>query len=216
MESTMSHKLLRLTGYIFFKLLSLFIKSVIAQDSHIEMVRKANNRGVPMMFLFLHHSHLVYIIMSFVLQCNNVRNSLIIAGDNLRIPIFGKLLNDLGAFYIKRRIDPVQGRKDILYRATLHTYVMESLRAGHNIEFLIEGGRTITGKPCMPKGGILSIIIDAYKDGTIEDALIIPLSVNYDQRQFRERTAWPAEEAGDFWFYYKGDLVDPQRKKATG
>ncbi|XP_074108146.1 glycerol-3-phosphate acyltransferase mino isoform X1 [Cotesia typhae] len=181
MESTMSHNLLRLTGWLLFKLLPLFIKSVIVQDSQIEMVQKANNRGVPLIFLPLHRSHLDYIIISFVLLCNNVRNSLIAAGDNLRIPIFGKLLNGLGAFYIKRRIDPVQGRKDMLYRATLHTYVMESLRAGHNIEFFIEGGRTRTGKPCMPKGGILSIIIDAYKDGTIEDALIVPLSVNYDR-----------------------------------
>ncbi|XP_057339821.1 glycerol-3-phosphate acyltransferase 1, mitochondrial isoform X1 [Microplitis mediator] len=181
MESTMSHNLLRLTGWILFKLLPLFMKAVIVQDSQVEMVQKANNRGVPLIFLPLHRSHLDYIVISFVLLCNDVRNSLIAAGDNLRIPIFGKLLSGLGAFYIKRRIDPVQGRKDMLYRATLHTYVMESLRAGHNIEFFIEGGRTRTGKPCMPKGGILSIIIDAYMDGTIEDALLVPVSLNYDR-----------------------------------
>ena len=58
---------------------------------------------------------------------------------------------------------------------------MESLRAGHNIEFFIEGGRTRTGKPCMPKGGILSVIIDAYNDGTIEDALLVPMSINYER-----------------------------------
>lgn len=90
-------------------------------------------------------------------------------------------MSGLGAFFIKRRIDPVQGRKDSLYRAILHTYVMESLRAGHNIEFFIEGGRTRTGKPCMPKGGILSVIIDAYMDGTIEDALLVPMSINYER-----------------------------------
>lgn len=73
------------------------------------------------------------------------------------------------------------GRKDRLYRATLHTYIMEVLRAGHNIEFFIEGGRTRTGKPCMPKGGILSVIIDAYLDGTIEDALLVPVSMNYER-----------------------------------
>lgn len=91
------------------------------------------------------------------------------------------LLSGLGAFYIKRRIDPIAGRKDVLYRAILHTYIMEVLRAGHNIEFFVEGGRTRTGKPCMPKGGILSVIIDAYMDGTIEDALLVPMSINYDR-----------------------------------
>lgn len=66
--------------------------------------------------------------------------------------IFRWLLRGLGAFFIKRRIDPVQGRKDILYRAVLHTYMTECLRAGHNFEFFIEGGRTRSGKACMPKG----------------------------------------------------------------
>lgn len=58
---------------------------------------------------------------------------------------------------------------------------MESLRAGHNIEFFVEGGRTRTGKPCMPKGGVLSVIIDAYMDGTIEDALLVPVAMNYER-----------------------------------
>lgn len=58
---------------------------------------------------------------------------------------------------------------------------MESLRAGYNIEFFIEGGRTRTGKPCMPKGGILSVILDAYMDGIIEDALLIPVAMNYER-----------------------------------
>jgi len=87
----------------------------------------------------------------------------------------------LGAFFIKRRIDPVAGRKDLLYRATLQTYIMENLRAGHNIEFFVEGGRTRTGKPCMPKSGILSVIVDAYVDGTIEDAFLIPVAINYER-----------------------------------
>lgn len=59
--------------------------------------------------------------------------------------------------------------------------MIQALRAGHNIEFFIEGGRTRTGKPVMPKGGILSVIIDAYMDGTIEDALLVPVSLNYER-----------------------------------
>jgi glycerol-3-phosphate O-acyltransferase 1/2 len=61
-------------------------------------------------------------------------------------------LRGLGAFYIKRKIDPAAGRKDLVYRAILHTYMVENLRAGHYVEFFIEGGRTRTGKSCMPKG----------------------------------------------------------------
>lgn len=78
-------------------------------------------------------------------------------------------------------MDAVVGRKDVLYRTILQTYIMESLRVGHNMEFFLEGGRTRTGKPCMPKSGILSVIIDAYINRTIEDALLIPVGINYER-----------------------------------
>lgn len=39
----------------------------------------------------------------------------------------------------------------VICRAALHTYLQKCLAAGHNVEFFIEGGRTRTGKPCMPK-----------------------------------------------------------------
>lgn len=78
-------------------------------------------------------------------------------------------------------MDSVTGRKDVLYRTILQTYVMENLRIGHNMEFFMEGGRTRTGKPCIPKSGILSIIVDAYMDGIIEDALLIPVAMNYER-----------------------------------
>lgn len=181
MQSSLSDTLLRLTAWILYKLLPCFIQSAIVQPGQIDMLKRVNDSGLPLIFLPLHRSHLDYVMISFILLSNDIRNPLIAAGDNLKIPFFGWLLSGLGAFYIKRRIDPILGRKDMLYRAVLHTYLVESLRAGHNIEFFIEGGRTRTGKPCMPKVGILSVILDAYMDGTIEDALIVPVSMNYER-----------------------------------
>lgn len=61
------------------------------------------------------------------------------------------LLRGLGAFYIRRKIDGDDGKKDYIYRGLLQTYMEESISAGHNIEFFIEGGRTRTGKPGLPK-----------------------------------------------------------------
>lgn len=91
-----------------------------------------------------------------------------------------KIFQSLGAFFIKRRIDPVIGRRDILYRAVLQTYILKKLKEGHIIEFFIEGTRTRTGKPCMPKVGILSVVLNAYLEGIIEDALIVPVVPNYE------------------------------------
>jgi len=33
----------------------------------------------------------------------------------------------------------------------------------------------------MPIGGLLSIIVDAYLEGVVEDAWIVPVTMNYDQ-----------------------------------
>ncbi|KOC63702.1 Glycerol-3-phosphate acyltransferase 1, mitochondrial [Habropoda laboriosa] len=181
MESKISNVLLKILAWILYKLMPCFIQSAVVLPSQIEMLKKANETGLPLILIPLHRSHLDYVMISFIFLMNNIRNPLIAAGDNLKIPCVGRFLRGLGAFFIKRRIDPVVGRRDILYRATLHTYIMESLRAGHNIEWFIEGGRTRTGKPCMPKAGILSIVLDAYMDGIVEDALIVPVAMNYDR-----------------------------------
>ncbi|KAL0110828.1 hypothetical protein PUN28_014047 [Cardiocondyla obscurior] len=181
MESRCSDILLKIIAWLMYKVLPCFIQSAVILPSQIELLKQADDSGLPLILLPLHRSHLDYIMISFLMVVNNVRNPLIAAGDNLKIPFFGWLLKGLGAFFIKRRIDPVAGRKDLLYRATLQTYIMESLRAGHNMEFFVEGGRTRTGKPCMPKSGILSVIVDAYVDGTIEDAFLIPVAINYER-----------------------------------
>ncbi|XP_064211335.1 glycerol-3-phosphate acyltransferase 1, mitochondrial isoform X4 [Tribolium castaneum] len=197
MRSTLSDFLLRFTSWVLYKLLPCFLSCVVAHPGQINMLKEAGKTSLPLIFLPLHRSHLDYILISFILLNNNVRSPLVAAGDNLRIPFFGSLLRGLGAFFIKRRIDPVMGRKDHLYKAVLHTYMNECLRAGHNMEFFLEGGRTRTGKPCMPKYGILSVIVEAFMDGTIEDALLVPVSVNYeklvDGNFVREQLGQPKE-----------------------
>lgn len=183
MRSKISDLLLRITSWVLYKLLPCFLSGVVAHPAQVQMLQTATERapGAPLIFLPLHRSHLDYILVSFILLNNDIRSPVVAAGNNLRIPLFGALLRGLGAFFIKRKIDPVTGKKDLVYRALLHTYMQHAVAAGHNVEFFIEGGRTRTGKPCMPKSGILSVIVDAFMDGTISDALLVPVSVNYER-----------------------------------
>lgn len=44
-------------------------------------------------------------------------------------------------------------------------YMEELLRNNEFLEFFVEGGRTRSGKPVHPKGGLLSVVIDAYANG---------------------------------------------------
>lgn len=181
LRSTFSDIILRISSYVINKVMARLFSRVVVHPSQIQMLRRAEKSNLPLIFLPLHRSHLDYIVITFILCNGNIRSPLVAAGENLNIPVFGWLLRCLGAFFIKRRMDPITGQRDILYRAILHTYMIQCLGAGHNFEFFIEGGRTRSGKPCMPKGGLLSVLIDAYMDGTIDDALLVPVSINYER-----------------------------------
>jgi len=163
-----------------YKLLPLFLTKVVVNREQVQRLQEAADSGIPLIFLPTHRSHLDYILMTFILVNNGIKAPLVAAGDNLNIPLFGYLnlqnaffpmfisfhcrwlLRGLGAFYIKRKIDPTAGRKDLVYRSVLHTYMVENLRAGHYVEFFIEGGRTRTGKACMPKGKQTKFINNCY------------------------------------------------------
>jgi glycerol-3-phosphate O-acyltransferase 1/2 len=62
------------------------------------------------------------------------------------------MMRSVGGFFIKRRLDQREGKRDTLYRAILHSYMERSILGDNDLEFFIEGGRTRTGKPCNPKG----------------------------------------------------------------
>ncbi|KAK8391107.1 hypothetical protein O3P69_017038 [Scylla paramamosain] len=181
MKAALSSTLIRLTGYVLFKVFSNLFSSVTVHGGQKEVIERAAQKDMPIIYLPLHRSHVDYLFVTWILFNQQIPAPIVAAGDNLRMPVFGWLLRGLGGFFIKRRLDAAKSRKDILYRSVLQTYMTHSLQAGYNLEFFIEGGRTRTGKPCMPKGGLLSVIVDAYSNGTLEDALIIPIAINYDR-----------------------------------
>lgn len=61
-------------------------------------------------------------------------------------------MRSVGGFFIKRKLDCQEGRKDIVYRTVLNSYITRTLTDDNDLEFFVEGGRTRTGKPCQPKG----------------------------------------------------------------
>lgn len=91
MRSKVSDFLLRFASFVLFKLLPSFMSGVVTPPAHIAMLKKAtaDSPNVPLIFLPLHRSHLDYILVSFILYCNEIRAPIVAAGDNLRIPFFG-------------------------------------------------------------------------------------------------------------------------------
>ncbi|XP_028158255.1 glycerol-3-phosphate acyltransferase 1, mitochondrial [Ostrinia furnacalis] len=173
----------------------------------VERLRRAKAAGLPLIFVPLHRSHLDYILVTFTLYLTGLRPPLVAAGDNMRIPFFGWFLRGCGAFFIRRRVDGSDKHGDPIYKSALRSYILNSLAANNNLEFFIEGGRTRTGKPQPPKAGILSVIMDAYLDGTIDDALLVPVSLNYDKlvdgNFVREQLGMP-KQMETFWSALRG------------
>lgn len=175
--------------------------------SGLQRLRRANAAGLPLVFVPLHRSHFDYVLVTFALYLAGIRPPLVAAGDNMRIPLFGWFLRGCGAFYIRRRVDGSEYNGDPVYKAALRAYILNSLSANNNLEFFIEGGRTRTGKPQPPKAGILSVIMDAYLDGTIDDALLVPVTLNYDRlvdgNFVREQLGMP-KQMETFWSALRG------------
>ncbi|XP_072027062.1 glycerol-3-phosphate acyltransferase 1, mitochondrial-like isoform X2 [Amphiura filiformis] len=181
MAANISNTLLRVVGFVLIKMLSVFLMGVQVHQGQLEMVRQATLQDIPVIVLPMHRSHLDYILMSFILHIYGIRVPYVAAGDNLNIPVFSWFMRRLGAFYIKRKMDRDVGKKDWVYRATLHSYMEDILRSNQNMEFFIEGGRSRSGKALVPKGGLLSVVVDAYMDGVIQDAYLVPVSVSYEK-----------------------------------
>ncbi|XP_033756097.1 glycerol-3-phosphate acyltransferase 1, mitochondrial-like isoform X2 [Pecten maximus] len=181
MQAKISNRLLRLAGWFLLKFLSYFLQSVQIHKGQLEMVEKSVKRGIPVIYIPLHRSHLDYILVTFILWNYSIKAPYIAAGDNLRMPIFSSLITGLGGFFIRRKLDKKIGRKDTVYRAVLHSYMQELLKRGEALEFFIEGGRSRTGKACQPKGGLVSVVVDAQMNDVMEDAYIVPISINYEK-----------------------------------
>ena len=45
----------------------------------------------------------------------------------------------------------------------------------------VEGGRSRTGKLLQPKFGILSFLVESVLSGRVKDAIICPVSTQYDK-----------------------------------
>lgn len=181
MSASISNRLIRFTGWFLHKLLGRLLSSIVIHKGQMSLLQQFCKKEVPVIFLPTHRSHLDYILLTFVLFNYNIKAPYVAAGENLLIPFFGSLMRGLGGFFIRRKLDNSSKKKDYVYRAVLHSYMEELLRNNEFLEFFVEGGRTRSGKPVHPKGGLLSVVIDAYANGVIPEAYIVPVSISYDK-----------------------------------
>lgn len=180
MKACISNKVIRFVGWSLFKILGLILRSVQVHRSQLQLIESLEKKSIPIIYLPLHKSHLDYVIITWIMWIHNMRVPHVAAGNNLNIPLLGSVLRALGGFFIRRKLDQ-NGRKDLVYRAVLQSYMQELLLEGQSLEFFVEGGRSRSGKALYPKGGLLSVVVDAYLQGKIQDAYIVPISISYEK-----------------------------------
>ncbi|XP_061563718.1 glycerol-3-phosphate acyltransferase 1, mitochondrial [Cololabis saira] len=183
MVANVSPAFIRLTGWVLLRLFNGFFWSIQIHKGQLEMVKKAaTEQNVPMVFLPVHKSHIDYLLITLILFCHNIKAPHIAAGNNLSIPILSTLIRKLGGFFIRRRMEETgDGKKDVLYRSLLQTYIEELLRQQQFLEVFLEGTRSRSGKPFPPRAGMLSIVVDTVCTGAIRDVLVVPVGISYDR-----------------------------------
>lgn len=60
-------------------------------------------------------------------------------------------------------------------------YTEELLRQQQFLEVYLEGTRSRSGKPSTARAGMLSIVVDALRAGSIGDVLVVPVGISYDR-----------------------------------
>jgi glycerol-3-phosphate O-acyltransferase len=130
----------------------------------------------PLVLTPSHKSHVDYMLLSWAFYEHGLIPPQIAAGINLAFWPFGSIARRAGAFFIRRSF-----KGDKIYSATLRAYVKYLLRERFTQEFFPEGGRSRTGKLLFPKTGLLSMEVDAWTDGAVDDVLFVPIAVDYER-----------------------------------
>ena len=95
-------------------------------------------------------------------------------GEWARVWPMSRLIRAMGAYFIRRR------SRGELYRKVLSSYVQKATEAGVAQAVFPEGGLSRNGLVGQPKLGILSYIVEGWRqDG--RDVVFVPVSLNYDR-----------------------------------
>jgi len=169
--------------------LKAMFEGITADSEGLNRIKLAAQKG-PVILIPCHKSHFDYLILSFLLHNSNLPCPHVAAGKNLSFWPLGPLFRGGGAFFIRRTF-----RGAALYSKVFSEYIHKLLQEGFNIEFFIEGGRSRTGKLILPKLGLLSILLGAYRNGACEDMSFAPIYIGYDQ--VLEENAYLSEIEGE-------------------
>lgn len=150
---------------------------------------RALNRQHALVFLPSHKSYLDPFILRGALGRAGLPCNHVLGGVNVSFWPMGPVLRRSGIVFIRRSI-----KDDAVYKVALRAYLGHLVERRYNLEWYLEGGRSRTGKLRPPRLGVLSYLVEAFRERGVDDVFLVPVSIAYDQLQ--EVAAMAAEEHG--------------------
>ena len=152
-----------------------FDRQIDYDKTQVERLRAAMQRH-PCIFLWSHRSNLDNLVLSAAMQELGLPPAHVFAGINMAFGPMGAILRRAGVIFIRRSTGD-----DPLYKYVLREYVGYVLEKRFNLSWSIEGTRSRTGKMLPPRLGLLSYAADAYLQGRVDDIMLLPVSITFDQ-----------------------------------
>jgi glycerol-3-phosphate O-acyltransferase len=163
-------------------------------QAQVERLRAALARH-PGIMLWSHRSNLDNLVLTAAMQEQGLPPAHVFAGINMAFGPMGALLRRAGVIFIRRST-----ADDPLYKYVLREYVGYVLEKRFNLSWSIEGTRSRTGKMLPPRLGLLSYAADAYLQGRVDDILLLPVSITFDQ----------LHEIAEYADYARGAVKKPE------
>jgi glycerol-3-phosphate O-acyltransferase len=126
--------------------------------------------------LWSHRSNLDTLVLAAAMQELGLPPAHLFAGINMAFGPMGALMRRAGVIFIRRSTSD-----DPLYKYVLREYVGYVLEKRFNLSWSIEGTRSRTGKALPPRLGLLSYAADVYLSGRVDDIVLLPVSISFDQ-----------------------------------
>ena len=175
-------------------MLNLLFEEVVFDSEELNRIKRMARKG-PIIFVPCHKSHFDSLILSFLLYLHHMPTPHIFAGKNLSFWPMGPLLRRLGAFFVRRSFAGA-----VFYANIFSEYIAWLLKEGFNIAVFIEGTRSRSGKLLQPQLGMLSILLNAFKETGWDDLIFVPIFIGYDR----------VPEEGDYLQEIKGKQKEPE------